>query len=54
MYLPAYRTGTEIVAQLRRHHPADEILPAIYGCSGLVEVVTIDEVLKCAHAQCDL
>ena len=47
MYLPAYRAGTEIVAQLRRLHPADEILPAIYGCSGLVDVVTIDEVLKC-------
>jgi hypothetical protein len=47
MYLPAYRAGTEIVAQLRRLHPADEILPAIYGCSGLVDVVTIDDVLKC-------
>ena len=47
MYLPAYRAGTEIVAQLRRIHPASEILPAIYGCSGLVDVVTIDEVLKC-------
>ena len=47
MYLPAYRAGTEAVAQLRRLHPADEILPAIYGCSGLVDVVTIDEVLKC-------
>ncbi len=47
MYLPAYRAGTEIVAQLRRLHSADQILPAIYGCSGLVDVVTIDEVLKC-------
>ena len=47
MYLPAYRAGTEIVAQLRRLHPADEILPVLYGCSGLVDVVTIDEVLKC-------
>jgi hypothetical protein len=46
MYLPAYRAGTEIVAQLRRLHPAGEILPAIYGCSGLVDVATIDEVLK--------
>jgi hypothetical protein len=51
MYLPAYWTGTEIVAQLRRLHPADEILPAIYGCSGLVDAVTIDEVLK---YRCDL
>lgn len=46
MYLPAYRAGTEIVAQLRRLHPADEILPAIYGCFGLVDAVTINEVLK--------
>jgi hypothetical protein len=47
MYLPAYRAGTEAVAQLRRLHPAHEILPAIYGCSGLVDIVTIDEILKC-------
>jgi hypothetical protein len=46
MYLPAYRAGTERVAQLRRTHPADHILPAIYGCSGLVDIVTIDEMLK--------
>jgi len=46
MYLPAYRAGTERVAQLRRIHPADHILPAIYGCSGLADIVTIDEMLK--------
>jgi len=46
MYLPAYRAGTERVAQLRRVHPADRILPAIYGCSGLADIVTIDEILK--------
>ena len=46
MYLPAYRAGTERVAQLRRTHPADRVLPAIYGCSGLVDIVTIDEVLR--------
>jgi hypothetical protein len=46
MYLPAYRAGTERVAQLRRIHPATRILPAIYGCSGLVDIVTIDEMLK--------
>ena len=46
MYLPAYRVGTERVAQLRRIHPPDRILPAIYGCSGLVDIVTIDEMLK--------
>ncbi len=46
MYLPAYRAGTERVAQLRRVHPTDRILPAIYGCSGLADIVTIDEMLK--------
>ena len=47
MYLPAYRAGTEIVADLRRIHPANQILPAMYGCLGLVDAVTIDEVLNC-------
>jgi len=46
MYLPAYRAGTEKVAQLRRLHPPDRILPAIYGCSSLADIVTIDEILK--------
>ena len=46
MYLPAYRAGTERIAQLRRIHPPERILPAIYGCSGLVDIVTIDEMLK--------
>ncbi|MGA2966423.1 MAG: hypothetical protein ABSD64_09430 [Terriglobales bacterium] len=46
MYLPAYRAGTERVAHLRRTFPADKILPVLYGCSGLVDVVTIAEVLK--------
>jgi hypothetical protein len=46
MYLPAYRAGTERVAQLRRAYPAEDVLPAIYGCSGLVDIVTIDELLK--------
>jgi hypothetical protein len=46
MYLPAYRSGTEKVAQLRRKHPAGEILPAIYGCYGLVDCESLDEALK--------
>jgi hypothetical protein len=46
MYLPAYRAGTEKVAQLRRTCPADRVLPAIYGCKGLVDIHTVDEVLK--------
>jgi len=45
MYLPAYRAGTEKVAELRRRHPASRILPAIYGCFGLVDIETVDEVL---------
>ncbi len=45
MYLPAYRAGTEKVAELRRTHLAEIVLPAIYGCNGLVDIQTIDEVL---------
>ncbi|MFY9855042.1 MAG: hypothetical protein WAK26_14320 [Terracidiphilus sp.] len=46
MYLPAYRCGTEKVAELRRTYPADRVLPAIYGCYGLVDIETVDQVLK--------
>jgi hypothetical protein len=46
MYLPAYRAGTEKVAQLRREFPDDKVIPALYGCSGLVDVTTIEDVLK--------
>jgi hypothetical protein len=46
MYLPAYRCGTEKVAELRRTYPADHVLPALYGCKGLVDIDTIDQVLK--------
>jgi hypothetical protein len=46
MYLPAYRSGTERIAELRRAYPADRILPAIYGCFGLVDILTLDDVLK--------
>ncbi len=45
MYLPAYRAGTDKVAHLRRTYPAHRVLPALYGCEGLVDVVTIDQVL---------
>ncbi len=45
MYLPAYRTGTEKVAELRRKFPASKVLPAIFGCHGLVDIETVDEVL---------
>ncbi|MGA1981211.1 MAG: hypothetical protein ABSG84_01975 [Acidobacteriaceae bacterium] len=46
MYLPSYRAGTERVAELRRTYPPGRVLPAIYGCSGLVDIQTVDQVLK--------
>jgi len=46
MYLPAYRAGTEKVAALRRSYPAGRVLPAIYGCFGLVDIQTVEELLK--------
>ncbi|HWR35425.1 MAG TPA: hypothetical protein VN622_06090 [Clostridia bacterium] len=46
MYLPAYRSGTERVAELRRTYPADRVLPAIYGCGGIVDIETVNDVLK--------
>jgi hypothetical protein len=45
MYLPAYRAGTELVAELRRRHPPGVILPALYGVRGLVDASTLPEVL---------
>ena len=46
MYLPAYRVGAELVAELRRRHPAERLLPVLYGCSGLVDVTTIQAALS--------
>jgi len=46
MCLPAYRAGTERVAALRRKYPPEQILPALYGCCGLVDLVTIEDALK--------
>jgi hypothetical protein len=45
MYLPAYRAGTEKVAELRRRHPPEKVIPALYSAFGLVDVVTVDRVL---------
>jgi len=45
MYLPAYRAGTEAVADLRRRYPPAKVLPVLYGCAGLVDVVTIRQAL---------
>jgi hypothetical protein len=46
MYLPAYRAGTDAVARLRREYPAERIIPALYGCFGLVDITTISQALK--------
>jgi hypothetical protein len=46
MYLPAYRSGTERVAEMRRKYPAERVLPALYGCCGLVDIQTVEQVLK--------
>ncbi len=46
MYLPAYREGTNKVAELRRKYSPERVLPAIYACNGLVYIQTVEEVLK--------
>jgi hypothetical protein len=45
MYLPAYRAGTRKVAELRRRYSAEKFLPVLFGCSGLVDVTTIEKAL---------
>jgi hypothetical protein len=45
MYLPAYRAGTEKVAELLARHPLEKLVPALYGARGMVDVVTIDQAL---------
>ncbi len=46
MYLPAYRVGTELVAELRRRYPTAKVLPALYGCNGLVDVTTVEASIR--------
>jgi len=41
MYLPAYRSGTEAVAELRRKYAPSEVLPILYGAAGLVDCETV-------------
>jgi hypothetical protein len=45
MMLPAYRAGTEKVAELRRRHPPAKVIPALYGALGPVDIVTVERVL---------
>ena len=42
MYLPAYRRGTEKVAELRRKYQPGQLLPVLYGAAGLVDCETVD------------
>lgn len=42
MYLPAYRYGTMAVAQLRAKYAPETILPALFGCRGLVDMSTVE------------
>jgi hypothetical protein len=51
MYLPVYRAGTVKVAALRKRHRPQEIIPALYGALGLVDLVTIDQVLRGAGSR---
>ena len=48
MYLPAYRSGTERVAEWRRRHRPDQILPALYGCHGLVDIESVPGTMRTA------
>jgi hypothetical protein len=45
MYLPAYRAGTELVADLRRRHAPEVVLPALYGARGLADSFTLPTLL---------
>jgi len=42
MYLPAYRSGTERVAELRRKYQPGQLLPILYGSAGLVDCETVE------------
>jgi len=48
MYLPCYRAGTEMVARLWETVPPAKLLPALYGCRGLVDIVTLPQMLGVA------
>jgi hypothetical protein len=45
MYLPAYRAGTELVADLRRRYRPEVVLPALYGARGPVDALTLPRLL---------
>jgi hypothetical protein len=45
MYLPAYRFGTRLVAQLRREHAPARVIPALFGVHGVVDVLTVRDAV---------
>ncbi len=45
MYLPAYRAGTETVAELLVRHPPARLVPALYGARGIVDVATVEDAI---------
>jgi hypothetical protein len=46
MYLPSYRAGTMLVAELRRAHSPQMLLPALFGCKGLVDITTLHQAIS--------
>jgi hypothetical protein len=46
MYLPAYRSGTLRVAEWRRKYEPQQILPALYGCHGLVDIESVSAAVN--------
>jgi hypothetical protein len=46
MYLPAYRAGTMLVAELRRAHSPQVLLPALFGCNGVVDITTLQRAIS--------
>jgi hypothetical protein len=42
MYLPAYRSGTERVADLRRKFQPAQLIPVLFGSAGLVDCETVE------------
>jgi hypothetical protein len=46
MCLPGYRAGTEKVAELRKKYPPELVLPALYGCCGLVDINTVESAIS--------
>jgi hypothetical protein len=45
MCLPAYRAGTELIAQVRRKHGPEKVLPLLYSCDGLMDLSILRQTL---------